>query len=51
MNEFSPYVEMMYLTSFITSNTYDFSCKWNEKVLNDKYYSEKFKFEHWEYIY
>ena len=42
MNEFSPYVEMMYLTSFITSNTYDFSCKWNEKVLNDKYYSEKY---------
>ena len=42
MNEFSPYVEMMYLTSFTTSNTYDFSCKWNEKVLNDKYYSEKY---------
>ena len=40
MNEFSPYVEMLYLASFITSNTYDFSCKWNEKVLQNEVYSK-----------
>lgn len=40
MNEFSPYVEMLYLASFVTSNTYDFSCKWNEKVLQNETYSK-----------
>ena len=42
MDSFSPYVEMTYLLSFATSNTYDFSCKWNENVLNDEFYSTKY---------
>ena len=42
MDSFSPYVEMMYLLSFATSDTYDFSCKWNENVLNNEFYSTKY---------